>query len=148
MGLEARIANMPEKQRKLIQNLFTVGITLTIVYMFLTFAALGANYMSFMQSGEFLMGIVLLIFLFFGWKLMTGAKLKVPGSPEPKKTQSAPRAPQMARKPQRPKPIKPYTVLDKKRRAGSWKCPRCQTFVIGHECKKCGYKRIYRKVNK
>jgi len=114
MGLETRIAQMKPKQLKLLQNLMSVAIIFTFVYAFFSVVRYGANFMAFFQSGEFLTVAVLLIFLFFGWKMLTGGKLQFPGEPK----QSKPKPQPVPRPRYQPRPVQPQpieeTITEKK----------------------------------
>ena len=48
MGIEAFMANLPPKKKKLIENLFSVGIIFTLIYGFITFAEIATTTGNFM----------------------------------------------------------------------------------------------------
>ena len=153
MGIESIIENMPEKRKKLIQNLISVGVILTIAYMFFGFAGAG-DYMSFMQSSEFITGAMILLFCFIAWSIMSGKKLHFPeqnkkGQKKKEFNIPNPYAPQQQRQQTqkrtetrpRAKKKKPHLSVQKTRKGGSWYCSGCGSLVIGNTCKKCGSRR-------
>jgi len=160
MGLEARIAQMPEKKRKLIENFISVGIIFTILYAFFSIIKYGANFMVFLQSSEFIMITILLIFLYFAWKLIKGGKFHIPDqTKQGKKTEfNIPDTYGVrkqglglgSKKKEEPKNIpepkiqKPHLSIQKQQPKppvrGTWRCPQCGGLAIGYQCK-CGYRR-------
>jgi len=140
MGLEAKIGQMNPKFRKLLENLFTVGIICMIAYMFFAFANAGGNYMSFMQSSEFLTGVVVLIAIGFGWKLIRGGRLQIPNQPGQR-----PRTPEKAPVQKKPKLMKDYKKTIRKPQRGSWYCSSCGRLVVGDICYNCGSRRQLRR---
>ena len=154
MGLEAMIARMPEKKRKLFQNLVSVGVIFSILYAYMNLMMLNGNVMSFLQSQAFIIVVMVLIFMFFAWKLLSGAKLQL-GQPNQQQKQK-PQQPQQYQQPikrqpirvtekkrvqQKQTPIKPHLSIQRKRSGGSWYCPKCGSLVIGQQCNKCGYRK-------
>ena len=69
------------RQQKLINNLFSVGIIFTILFLF--FSAMSTitqtgDYLGFIASSNFMSGIILLIFLYVAWKIVNGAEIHLP----------------------------------------------------------------------
>jgi len=150
MGIENAIANLQPKKKKLIENIISVAIIFIIVYAFLTFVTIyqsGGDIFAFLSAGVLMPIIIPLIFLyFFGYKLIKGGKITIPQQPQQKQQYNIPNVwgDTGFKKPQPKQPIqqtKPKLTVPKQPLTGSYQCPNCGTFVIGYQCKKCGYRR-------
>lgn len=135
MGIESMLKNMNPKRKRLLENLFVIGFIITIAYAFLTIGKHGGNVMAFMQSSDFTTIVILLIFTFFGWKLINTGKLNIP---QQGKKQQPRKRPQTTPK-QRQQPHLSITPKQTKTSVmGATKCPRCGNLIVKQKCS-CGY---------
>ena len=130
MGLENMISKMPKKRLELFKNLVSVSVIFTIIYSALVIMfRFSRNPLGFFKTQEFIYVCLVLIALSIVWKLLNGSKMNFPNDLKQKPKQSKPKVKQ---------PIKQPV----KKQVGSWNCPKCNTFVIGEKCPKCGYEVI------
>lgn len=140
MGIEAMINGMNPKKRKLIENLFVVGFMCTLAYTFITLGVYGGDVMAFMQSSTMITIVVLLIFTYMGWSVVNKGKLSIPQQKgtQQKKPQKQPQKVSVRKKqPHLSIPSQPKKTPSR----GSMKCPRCNSLIMGEECRQCGYRR-------
>ena len=124
MGMEEIIKTMPKKKLDLLKNIVSVGVILSIVWAVFVVAQLDSP-LQFFNTPEFLYITVLLIALSFVWKILNGAKIVIPTQPNQQQSQRN----------------KVYQQTRKTTYSGSWQCPHCNSFVIGDQCRGCGYLR-------
>ena len=155
MGIEAFMANLPPKKKKLIENLFSVGIIFTLIYGFITFAEIATttgNFMGWFSSSAFMPVILLMVFFGIGYKIIKGGKINIPKQPQgQQKTQfnipdtwgvrgqgfGLTKQPQQHQQPSKPKKPKLSIPKSQPKKIGSWYCD-CGQLNIGNKCRKCG----------
>lgn len=154
MGLENWIKNLEPKNKKLIENLISVGIIFTMIYGFLTFvqvATATGNFMAWFNSAAFIPVILLLVFLGMAWKIIKGGKFQIPQQSQQKSQINIPdtygvrgQGLGLGRKEeQQTQPTiqsKPKLSIPKEspkpKKIGSWYCS-CGLLNVGNKCK-CG----------
>ena len=124
MEIEEVVKTSPKKKLELFKNAISVGVILSIVWAVFVLAKLESP-LQFFNTSEFLYITLILIMLSFVWKILNGAKIVVPIQPNQ----------------QQPQQNKVYQQSRETTCVGSWQCPHCNSFVIGEQCRECGYKR-------
>ena len=140
MGIEAQLAKMNPKRRKLFNNLISVFIIIIMAFAFFKIGDVmvrTGNYMNIFTIPIMLPIILPLVFLFFAHKLLSeGEKIskgKVPNRKPKKKTIAEPAPP---RNPHLSVPKNPNVRKIK----GSWSCPKCGFLVVSQNvCPNCKY---------
>lgn len=152
LGLEDKIARMDKKLKQIYEYIIMIGIIGIIIYGLVVFI-LGhhLNFMSFLQSSDFVSVIIGIFFLYVVWKLLKGGTIKVPEKPKGQKTTfniPNPYAVQSVRQGQTPitrqrqQPKPQPKVVNSPVIRGSWKCPKCEFLVVAtSRCPKCGFQR-------
>jgi len=157
MGVEAFMASLPPKKKKLIENIFSVGIIFTLIYAMFTFmdiATRTGDFMAWFSSSAFMPVVVLLVFLGMGYKIIKGGKLHFPEAGQQGQQKTTFNIPdtwgvrgqginlggkQQSR--QQPTPKKPKLSIPKTqpkpKKTGTWYCS-CGQLNIGNKCKNCG----------
>ena len=119
----------------MIENLFVTGFIVTIAYAFLTIGKYGGDVMAFIQSADFTTVVILLIFTFFGWKVVSTGKINIPQQPNQKKPQ---KRTQTVSKQKKQPHLSIHQKQNKTTIRGSITCPRCGKLIVGNKCS-CGY---------
>lgn len=153
MGLESRIDKIPKKRLELYRNLVAVGVIFTIVFaaLFIMFNY-SRNPLGFFKTQEFVYVCLSLLLLSLAWKILHGAKMNFPQDLKKKSDNKKPF--DKKKKYQSKRVDKPVFNQQKYKEAckkadsikttvGSWRCPKCNTYVIGPECPSCKYRVIH-----
>lgn len=137
MGLDKALENMKKnkpKRYQLLNNLISVFIIFTILYAFFSILKLG-DPLAFFWTNDFMIVALVLVMLYFAWKILHGAEIKVPQNSQFSKQRKPTKTnPPKIKKPQ----VKTYQQPRKPVYTGSWWCPRCETYVIQNPCPFCG----------
>lgn len=151
MGVEAAIANLKPKTRKLFDNIITILMIFMILYTFLSFLPYISAPMRFFSDPAFVNAIVIFVFLGIAYKLLHGGTIHVPEQSQQKTKIDMPNVWGV-----KPMGIKKSPTTTTKTHSnvsprsstksstkitGSWKCPKCQFLNVNRKrCKKCGYR--------
>ena len=171
MGLEETISNFNPKTVKLFDNIITILIVVTLIYVLLSFVFGGYidKPISFFGDPAFTGGLIIGIFLGVGYKLLHGGTIHIPEQSKQKTELKMPDVwgvnsmkdgvkPSSSQTRQFNFPdtwgVKKYkkTSVTKPpprqkgsyshKSKGSWNCPKCRFLNVGTTtCKKCGHKK-------
>lgn len=153
IGLTDTINNMDPKLKQLFQQILTVVIVVMVLYGAITFILTileGKPMMHWFGTEHFITTVVVVIFVLICSSILSGKEIVVPEQfkkkeGEEKKQFNFPDTWGVNQfkmnQPKQPKKQtkKPRTI--KRKTHGSWRCPKCQTLVIGDTCPKCGHRR-------
>jgi len=162
MGIEAKIANMDPKLKKLYTQIITVMLLLLILYavMSIVFTVVlnGAPFMTWFNTADFTTVVVGVVFLGIMYKMISGGSISVPDElsskgqgqkkefnfPDTygvKKQKSLLMTQPLQQQPQQT--YQPPQTQSTQQGTGSWRCPNCNAIVIGSPsvCNRCGYQR-------
>lgn len=148
IGLDDFIKEMDPKLKKLYQNILTVFIILMILYAVATIVMMvfleGKSFMDWFASSHFVTSVVVIVIVVVCNSLLSGKELVVPEEFKSKKGKKTDfNIPDtwgvkgQIKKKQKPKQKPKLSSTPK----GSWRCPYCDTLVVGRTCPSCGYRR-------
>jgi len=149
MGIDNIVKQMDPKLKKLLMNILSILMILTI-----SFGLLNAS-MMYVETGDFLsilsMNVLIpiilpLIFIWFAYSILSGKKINPPDELMAKKGEKTKfNIPDTygvrgnIKKEKKPQPQITRAVQHKS--YGTWSCPRCGFLAKGVKCAKCGYLR-------
>ena len=125
MGIDEKIKNLPRKRLELFKNLVSVGVIFTILYAALVLMwKFRTNVLGFFKTQEFVYVCLMLLVLSVVWKILNGGKIGNQKKPNRKHKDISEKHDSV------------------KTKVGSWRCPKCNTYVVGYQCPVCKYKVI------
>jgi len=171
-GIEAKVASMDPKLKKLYSQILSITMVVLILYAVLsivfTVVINGAPFMAWFNTADFTTCVVGLVVVGIAYKILSGGSISVPDNISKKQGQGQKQfnfpdtwgvkkqksilmgQPQQTWQPpqqqqhQQPQPQYQQPPQPQQQRSGSWRCPNCQAIVIGSPavCNRCGYRRV------
>ena len=146
MGLEKKISNLNPKIVKLFDNIISILLVVTLIYVLFTFVFDGyiSKPLSFFGDPAFTSGLIICIFLGVGYKMLHGGTLHFPEQSKQKTEIKMPDVWGVKKYKKEPesKPTSRQRSSRSHRSKGSWNCPKCHFLNVRTTiCKKCNYKK-------